>query len=212
MASALGLLGRAHAVNFLLDDTFSIATEGRSPRKLAVLDAAITLFAEKGYDGVSVRDIGDRLDQSGPSIYRHYGSKEELLADAVAVVIIPMIDALREIASSPAPASERLERAIWFHASFALRHRVYLRVYYRDARHLSEAARRVHRRRADTYRDLWTRLMTESGVAEDDDEALVLYGLLMAMLNVGTPSASRLGETELLDLVAARAAAMLAEE
>ena len=66
--------------------------------------------------------------------------------------------------------------AIWFHASFALRHRVYLRVYYRDARHLSEAARRVHRGRADTYRDLWTRLMTQSGVAEDDDEALVLTG------------------------------------
>ncbi len=212
MASALGLLGRAHAVNYLLDETFSVATEGRSPRKLAVLDAAITLFAEKGYDSVSVRDIGDLLDQSGPSIYRHYGSKEELLADAVAIVIIPMIDALREIAGSPAPASERLERATWFHASFALRHRVYLRVYYRDARHLSEDARRVHRRRADTYRDLWTRLMTESGVAEDDDEALVLYGLLMAMLNVGTPSASRLGETELLDLVAARAAAMLAGE
>ncbi|HVV53483.1 MAG TPA: TetR/AcrR family transcriptional regulator [Polyangia bacterium] len=195
-----------------MDNTFSIATEGRSPRKLAVLDAAITLFAEKGYDSVSVRDIGDLLDQTGPSIYRHYGSKEELLADAVAVVIIPMIDALRKIANSPAPASDRLEEAILFHASFALRHRVYLRVYYRDSRHLSETARRVHRRRAGTYRGLWTRLLIESGAAESDDEAIVLYEMLMAMLNVGTPKTSRLGDAELLDLVAARAAAMLAGE
>jgi AcrR family transcriptional regulator len=199
-------------VNSFLDNTVSIATEGRSPRKLAVLDAAITLFAEKGYDSVSVRDIGEILDQTGPSIYRHYGSKEELLADAVAVVITPMIDALRQIATSSEHASERLERAIWFHASFALRHRVYLRVYYRDSRHLSEDARRVHRRRADTYRGLWTQLMTESGVADNEDEAVVLYGMLMAMLNVGTPSTSRLDDPELLDLVAARAAAMLAGE
>jgi AcrR family transcriptional regulator len=199
-------------VSSVVDNTISIATEGRSPRKLAVLDAAITLFAEKGYDSVSVRDIGELLDQTGPSIYRHYGSKDELLADAVTVVILPMIDALRQIVNSPAPASERLERAIWFHASFALRHRVYLRVYYRDARHLSEAARRVHRRRAGTYRGLWVQLMIESGVAQGDDEAVALYGLLMAMLNVGTPSASRLGDAELLDLVAARAAAMLAGE
>jgi AcrR family transcriptional regulator len=196
----------------VVDHTVSIATEGRSPRKLAVLDAAITLFAEKGYDSVSVRDIGEILDQTGPSIYRHYGSKEELLADAVAVVIIPMIDALRQIATSSEHASERLEQAIWFHASFALRHRVYLRVYYRDSRHLSEDARRVHRRRADTYRGLWTQLMTESGVADNEDEAVVLYGMLMAMLNVGTPSTSRLDDPELLDLVAARAAAMLAGE
>jgi AcrR family transcriptional regulator len=199
-------------VSSLADETFSIATEGRSPRKLAVLDAAITLFAEKGYEGVSVRDIGKLLDQSGPSIYRHYGSKEELLADAVAVVIVPMIEALREIAGSPAAAGERLERAIRFHASFALRHRVYLGVYYRDSRHLSEAARRVHRRRAGTYRGLWTRLMVDSGAAENEEEAVVLYEMLMAMLNVGTPKATRLGDDELLDLVVARAVAMLAGE
>jgi AcrR family transcriptional regulator len=196
-------------VSPLADSTFSIATEGRSPRKLAVLDAAISLFAERGYDGVSVRDIGKVLGQTGPSIYRHYGSKDELLADAVAVVVIPMIEALREIADSPAPPADRLRQAISFHATFALRHRVYLRVYYRDARHLSEAARRVHRRRADTYRGLWTRLMIESGAATGEDEARVLYGLLMAMLNVGTPNASALGDAELLELVTARATAML---
>lgn len=196
----------------LADGTFSIATEGRSPRKLAVLDAAITLFAEKGYDGVSVRDIGDLLDQTGPSIYRHYASKEELLADAVAVVITPMIEAMRKIVDSEGPAGERLERAIWFHASFALRHRVYLRVYYRDSRHLSSAAWRIHRRRANTYRGLWTGLMLEAGVAESEDEVIVIYELLMAMLNVGTPRSSGLDEAEMLDLLVTRAAAMLAGE
>lgn len=196
----------------LADDTFPIATEGRSPRKLAVLNAAIALFAEQGYDRVSVHDIGRRLDQTGPSIYKHYGSKDELLADAVSVVIIPMIRALRLVASSPASAGERLDRAIMFHAEFALRHRVYLRVYYREARHLSGPARDAHRRRAATYRNLWTQLMTESGVADGEAEAQVLYGMLMAMLNIGTPGESVLSDTELLDLVTARAAAMLTGE
>lgn len=199
-------------MNTLTDNTFPIAAEGRSPRKLAVLNAAIALFAEQGYDRVSVQDIGRCLDQTGPSIYRHYGSKDELLADAVSVVIIPMVRALRRIASSSASASERLDSAIWFHAEFALRHRVYLRVYYREARHLSGAARDAHSRRAATYRNLWVRLMTESGVADGEAEAVVLYGMLMAMLNIGTPSGSAFDDAELLDLVAARAAAMLAGE
>jgi AcrR family transcriptional regulator len=193
-------------------DLLSIAAEGTSPRKIAVLNAAITLFAERGFEGVSVRDIGEYLNQTGPSIYRHYKSKSDVLADAVAMVILPMIKALREIVEAPESAPERLEEAIYFHASFALRHRVYLRVYYRDAGYLSDADRRLHRRRTTTYRDLWTTLLLESGVADEVDEAGILYGMLMAMMNVGVPLDPAWPEDRLLGLIVGRAKAMLINE
>lgn len=55
-------------------------TRVRNPERTrrAVLDAAEQLFAERGFDGVSMRDIGDASGVSQPLIHHHFGSKEDL--------------------------------------------------------------------------------------------------------------------------------------
>jgi AcrR family transcriptional regulator len=40
--------------------------------------AALTLFAERGVDGVSVRDIAQRVGVTEGALYRHFPSKDEL--------------------------------------------------------------------------------------------------------------------------------------
>ena len=45
----------------------------------ALIEAATALFAERGYDGTSVRAIGARAGVSRGSIFWHFGSKEGLL-------------------------------------------------------------------------------------------------------------------------------------
>lgn len=44
-----------------------------------ILDSALTLFSEKGYDGVGVDLIAEKAELKGPSIYKHFKSKEEIL-------------------------------------------------------------------------------------------------------------------------------------
>lgn len=44
-----------------------------------ILDAALTLFSEKGYDGVGVDEIAEAAGLKGPSLYRHYKGKKEIL-------------------------------------------------------------------------------------------------------------------------------------
>ena len=44
-----------------------------------ILDSALALFAEKGYDGVGVDLIAEKAGLKGPSIYKHFKSKEEIL-------------------------------------------------------------------------------------------------------------------------------------
>ena len=44
-----------------------------------ILDAALHLFAEKGYDGVGVDQIAGEAGLKGPSIYKHFKGKEEIL-------------------------------------------------------------------------------------------------------------------------------------
>jgi TetR/AcrR family transcriptional regulator, cholesterol catabolism regulator len=49
-----------------------------------VIRAAGRLFAERGYHGTSMRDLGAELGLFGSSIYSHVGSKQELLVEVVA--------------------------------------------------------------------------------------------------------------------------------
>ena len=45
-------------------------------RREEILDAAARLFAERGYHGVSIDDIGAAVGMSGPGFYRHFAGKE----------------------------------------------------------------------------------------------------------------------------------------
>jgi len=51
---------------------------GASTRE-RILDVALDLFTDQGFDGTSMREIAERLDISKPAIYYHFASKEEIL-------------------------------------------------------------------------------------------------------------------------------------
>jgi AcrR family transcriptional regulator len=44
-----------------------------------IIDAAIALFARRGYADVSIDDIGAAVGIAGPSIYKHFVSKQDIL-------------------------------------------------------------------------------------------------------------------------------------
>ena len=52
-----------------------------SPGMRIVLSAAIEVMSEKGFHGTSIRDIAERADMSGGSMYHYFGSKQVLLHD-----------------------------------------------------------------------------------------------------------------------------------
>ena len=51
---------------------------GASTRE-RILDVALDLFTDQGFDGTSMREIAERLGISKPAIYYHFASKEEIL-------------------------------------------------------------------------------------------------------------------------------------
>jgi AcrR family transcriptional regulator len=51
---------------------------GASTRE-RILDVALDLFTDQGFDGTSMREIAERLGITKPSIYYHFASKEEIL-------------------------------------------------------------------------------------------------------------------------------------
>jgi AcrR family transcriptional regulator len=51
---------------------------GASTRE-KILDVALDLFTDQGFDGTSMREIAERLRITKPSIYYHFASKEDIL-------------------------------------------------------------------------------------------------------------------------------------
>ena len=50
--------------------------------KETILDSALTLFSEKGYDAVSVAEIAGAVGIKAPSLYKHFPSKQAIF-DAI---------------------------------------------------------------------------------------------------------------------------------
>ena len=47
--------------------------------KERILEEALTLFSEKGYDGTGVEQIAEKVGIKAPSLYKHFKGKEDIL-------------------------------------------------------------------------------------------------------------------------------------
>lgn len=47
--------------------------------KERILDVALTLFAENGYDGTGVEQIAEKVGIKAPSLYKHFKGKEDIM-------------------------------------------------------------------------------------------------------------------------------------
>ena len=64
-----------------------LAGAGRHPdegdTRERILDVALDLFIEQGYDKTSLREIAERLDVTKAALYYHFKSKEDIVASLV---------------------------------------------------------------------------------------------------------------------------------
>ena len=67
------------------------------PRKKSILDEAIRTFAELGYRGADVQVIADRAGVGKGTVYRNFGTKEELFWATVAEVDVRLRTYIDEI-------------------------------------------------------------------------------------------------------------------
>ena len=72
-----------------------------------ILDAAEPLFAERGYEGASLREIARQAGIQQPGLYNHFRSKEALYAAVLDRALLPLSEAMdQHMASSDADASQ----------------------------------------------------------------------------------------------------------
>lgn len=80
-----------------MPDTDPRATRDR------ILDAAEALFAQSGYDGVSMRDLAAAAGLQPASLYNHFASKQALYEAVLDRGLRPILDELGRVAAAGAP-------------------------------------------------------------------------------------------------------------
>ena len=85
-------------------------TRAQLARRQRVIDAAMSLGLEGGYDAVQMRDVAARADVAMGTVYRYFTSKDHLLA-ATLVHWVELLDArlAREPARGDLPAERVLD-------------------------------------------------------------------------------------------------------
>lgn len=78
----------------------------------AILDAAMSLFAEHGFDGVTVNDIAARAEVGRTTFFRYFTDKQELLFADDDQIEQVMVSAVDTAAAPHAPIGSSLDVAI----------------------------------------------------------------------------------------------------
>jgi AcrR family transcriptional regulator len=153
----------------------------KAERSDAILHEASLLFSERGYNGVSLEDIGAAVGVSGPAVYRHFAGKQALLGAVLVKVSDDLVTGGTAVAAAHDSDEGRMRALVRFHVDFALTHAEVIRVQDRDVVHLSPADRSEVRRLQRAYIDLWIRALEPLQPSHPDELRLrvqACFGLI----------------------------------
>jgi len=125
-------------------------------RREQILATAAELFAARGFHGVSVADLGAACGISGPALYKHFVSKDAVLAEMLVSISEELLSVGRERVAAAAEPAAALGALVDWHVDFALRHRPLIVVQDRDWQSLPGEARERVRALQREYVDLWS--------------------------------------------------------
>ncbi|MBF6300188.1 TetR family transcriptional regulator [Nocardia amamiensis] len=152
-----------------------------------IMRAAIDLFAEKGFHGTGVAEIGERADVQRGALYYHIGSKEELLWQILRDYIQLMLLDAEQIAAGPDDPIAKLRKLIHSHVRLIIRHQREVAIQLRDVGALTGDRAAELQDLRDRVQRCWQRVIDAGhaeGLLRTDDH--VVTNSVLGMLNMVT--------------------------
>ncbi|NJI59754.1 TetR/AcrR family transcriptional regulator [Microbacterium oxydans] len=85
---------------------------GGSDSRARIIASAVDDFAEKGYDGATIRSIAARAGVDSALVHHYFGTKADLFAEAVGIPLRPDVDVPKILAGPRDEVGERLIRYV----------------------------------------------------------------------------------------------------
>ena len=185
MASTLGAADAASPL------ALTPRSRQKADRRAAILGAAATLFAERGYAGVTIEDLGAAVGVSGPAVYRHFPGKAAVLAAILQGASRALLDGAEHVLEQAPDEASALRSLIAHHVEFALGDADVILVQDRELEQLDLGARHevrlLQRRYVELWVDVLSRLRPDRAETELRFRAHAAFGLLNS-----TPHSARI--------------------
>jgi AcrR family transcriptional regulator len=149
-------------------------------------DAAVRIFAAKGYSAASVQEVADAVGIRKPSVYKHFASKEQLLLAALELGHHHREAVITEIDSLDAEPIERLREYLRRYVVRSLENAELTAVFSREWSTLSDPNRAADLRRRRTHRHFLRDLVVacqEAGAADPGLDARYAATYLRGAVN-----------------------------
>ena len=173
-------------------------------RHSQILDVAARLFAARGFHGVSVGDIGKAVGVSGPALYKHFDSKDAVLAEMLVAISERLLSEGQERVAHATGADDALASLVDWHVEFALAQPSLIVVQDRDWQSLPVEARERVRSLQREYVDLWADQLQRRHRGLERDRARAMAHATFGLIN-STPHSSLLPPADMRDLLSAMA-------
>jgi len=179
-----------------------------SERRQQILATAAGLFAEKGFHGVSIAELGAACGFSGPALYRHFRSKDAVLAEMLVSISDELLTVGRQRVRDAATSASALHGLIDWHVTFALEHQALIVVQDRDWSALPLEAREKVRETQRKYVEVWVKQLRAIHTNLAPKQARASVHATFGLLN-STPHSAFLPPEEMRALLAGMAAKAL---
>jgi AcrR family transcriptional regulator len=118
----------------------STAMSKEKKTKKSLISAATDLFAKKGYNGTSVRDIAKLTGKTAYNTYYHFGSKDGLLLAVLSALTSDLLTNFQRVSKFELPPLERFKELIKIHLKGVIKNRKRGNLLFLDENVLTPAA------------------------------------------------------------------------
>jgi AcrR family transcriptional regulator len=173
-----------------MSSTVTTRERAKADRRSALLHSAAALFAERGFERVSLEDLGAAVGVSGPAVYRHFANKQAVLAALLIDVSRELVAGADSVIASSADAASTLRSLIAFHVDFALSNADVIVVQDRDLDSLGTPDRDVVRSLQRGYIEAWVGVLAAIHPAPSTAELRIRARATFGLIN-STPHSAR---------------------
>jgi AcrR family transcriptional regulator len=160
--------------------------QDKSLRLQMIVDAAVELFREKGYQSTTLDDVAGELGITKAALYHYVKGKEDLLYTIYTQAVAAIFEETNRIAAVDLPADEKLRSVIRNHVeNIIIGNQSLVYVFFAEDNQLPEKYQTWVRQKKREYDEVVQTIVTEgidAGVFEPHDPRLLSYAIV-GMIN-----------------------------
>lgn len=156
-------------------------------RKEEILEVSAMLIREKGYAGVSMRDLAKAVGMKASSLYNHIPSKQAILVEIILQLAEDFTSQMQRITQEESSSIEKLQQIIDHHVELSLQHPHQLALLNHEWMHLEGEALQTFKKLRNYYEESLRQLINQGKINKELQALhteLILFSMLSTLRNL----------------------------